>query len=175
MKIALALSLLGAAVMAVPAPAAAELVIRGDWRLAGYRVKADGTLGGAVNAFGQPSRLTRTSDITCSASWRSRGLRIGFYNLGGFNPCARSRGHFSNAVVTGRQWETGPGLAVGDRNTRLRRLYPDARWASAPGGAGWWLITRRSPGGEGSYPGLLARMREGRVAALVVRYPAGGD
>lgn len=177
MKIVLALSLLGAALLALPAPAAAELVIRGDSRLAGYRVKADGTLGGAVTAFGQPSRLTRTSDITCSASWygRGRGLRIGFYNLGGLNPCARRHGHFSNAVVTGRHWETARGLGIGDRGRRLRALYPNAKYRSAPGGAGWWLIDRRAPGAEGSYPGLLARVRDGRIATFVVRYPAGGD
>ncbi|HXV58681.1 MAG TPA: hypothetical protein VD704_12510 [Gaiellaceae bacterium] len=175
MKIVLALSLAVAALLAAAAPASAA-VVHGDWRLAGYRVKADGTLRGALEAFGQPSRLTRTSDITCSARWSGRGLRIGFYNLGGFNPCSPRRGRFSNAVVTGRQWETNRGLAVGDRARRLHRLYPNARWGAAPGGAGWWLIARSSPVGEGGfYPGLLARMRDGRVAALVVRYPAGGD
>jgi hypothetical protein len=174
MKVSLALTLAAAALLAASAPAAAE-VVRGDWRLGGYRVKADGTLGGALAAFGEPSRLARTSEITCSARWSGLGLRIGFYNLGGFNPCSRRRGHFSHAVVTGQRWETDRGLAVGDRARRVQSLYPDARWRAVPGSRGWWLIARRAPGGGGSYPGLLARMRDGRVAALVVRYPAGGD
>jgi hypothetical protein len=176
MKLALALSLLGAALLTAPAPASAELVVRGDRRLAGYRVQADGTLGGAVERFGRPSRLARTSDLTCSAAWSGRGLRMGFYNLGGFDPCSPRRGHFSHAVVTGTQWATDRGLAIGNRSKRLQRLYPEARWGSSPSGPGWWLIARSSPvAAGGSYPGLLARMRDGRVSALVVRYPAGGD
>lgn len=176
MKLALALATLGAAVAALPAPAAADLVVRSDERIAGYRVKADGTLGGALDAFGRPSRVVRTSEVTCSASWVRLGLRIGFYNLGGQGPCGRATGHFSNAAVTGTQWRTGQGLAIGNRVLRLRALYPGATYGpDGFGGRGWWLVARRNPTGPGTYPGLLARTRAGRVTALVVRYPAGGD
>ena len=106
----------------------------------------------------------------------SARLRIGFYNLGGLPPCGRATGHFSNAAIKGAQWRTGNGLAIGDRVSRLRTLYPGARYgADGFGGEGWWLVTRRNATGPGTYPGLLARTRAGHVTALVVRYPAGGD
>jgi hypothetical protein len=176
MRLALAFALLCAAVAALPAPAAADAVVRSDERIGSFRVKSDGTLGGARNAFGIPSRSVRTSDATCSVTWARLGLRIGFYNLGGLPPCGRATGHFSNAAITGTQWRTGVGLRVGDRVLRLRSLYPDARYgADGFGGEGWWLVARRNATGSGTYPGLLARTRAGRVTALVVRYPAGGD
>lgn len=176
MRLALAFALVGAAVAALPAPAAADTVVRSDERIGSFRVKADGTLGGARIAFGVPSRSVRTSEATCSVTWARLGLRIGFYNLGGLPPCGRATGHFSNASVTGAQWRTGKGLRIGDRVARLRTLYPGARYgADGNGGEGWWLVARRNATGPGTYPGLLARTRAGRVTAFVVRYPAGGD
>jgi hypothetical protein len=176
MRLALAFALICAAVAALPAPAAADMVVRSDERIGSFRVKTDGTLGGARNAFGVPSRSVRTSDATCSVTWARLGLRIGFYNLGGLPPCGRATGHFSNAAIKGAQWRTGSGLAIGDRVSRLRTLYPGARYgADGFGGEGWWLVTRRNATGPGTYPGLLARTRAGHVTALVVRYAAGGD
>jgi hypothetical protein len=176
MRLALAIALICAAVAALPAPAAADTVVRSDERIGSFLVKADGTLGGAWRAFGVPSRSVRTSSTTCSVTWARLGLRIGFYNLGGLPPCGRATGHFSNAVMTGCHWRTGKGLRIGDRVMRLRSLYPGARYrADGNGGEGWWLVTRRNPTGPGTYPGLLARTRAGFVTALVVRYPAGGD
>jgi hypothetical protein len=171
MKIFGVIGLLAAALAVMPAAAGAGLVIRGDERLADYRVKADGTLGGARAEFGRPSRLQRTSSITCVAGWSSIGLRIGFYNLGGLNPCGRATGHFSNALMAGPRWHTSRGLWVGDTVQKLRRIYPTARNRAG----GWWIVTRSSPAGGGAYPGLLAQIRDGRVRAFVVRYPAGGD
>ena len=75
------------------------------------------------------------------------------------------------ATVTGRAWRTGKGLRVGSTVAQLRRLYPAARFHTgfAPE-RGWWLVPRRrcAEVGGGPYPGLLARMRAGRVSALVV-------
>jgi hypothetical protein len=171
MKVVLALTLLVAALAASQA-ASAGLVVRGDERLSSFRVKTDGTLGGARAVFGRPSRLDRTSGATCVAGWSSIGLRIGFYNLGGLNPCGRTTGHFSNALMAGPRWHTSRGLWVGDTVRKLRRIYPTARNRAG----GWWIVTRRSPVGSGSaYPGLLAQIRDGRVRAFVVRYAAGGD
>jgi hypothetical protein len=74
--------------------------------------------------------------------------------------------------MAGPRWHTSRGLWVGDTVQKLRRIYPSARNRAG----GWWIVTRRSPVGTGSsYPGLLAQMRDGRVRAFVVRYPAGGD
>ena len=71
MKLVFVLTLLAAALAALPAAAGAGLVVRGDERLAGYRVKADGTLGGARAAFGRPSRLDRTSGAPCVLASRA--------------------------------------------------------------------------------------------------------
>ena len=175
MKLVLVLSIVAGALAAL-APAAGALVVRNDVRLADYRIKADGTLLGARRAFGTPSSLDRTSDITCSATWSSLGLRIGFYNLGGLNPCGRRTGHFSHAVVTSERWRTPRGLRIGDTGRKLRRLYPAADYHRDPGARGWWLVERRTQvGAGGTYPGLRAVMRHGRVRSLVARYPAGGD
>jgi hypothetical protein len=115
----------------------------------------------------------------CTVRWARHGLRIVFYNLGGQNPCRPAFGFFSNARVRGPHWRTNRGLKIGDGRQRLRNLYPNARFHPAEPGfwpAGWWLVRRSSAiGSGGGYPGLLARMRDGRVAAFHVRYPAGGD
>jgi hypothetical protein len=127
----------------------------------------------------RPTTRTHSIPEACAAIWQAYGLTILFYNLGGANPCTPAGGYFSRAIMRGRRWRTGKGLAVGMRATRVRRFYPRAAWHRGLRGywpTGWWLITRRSPfgGGEG-YPGLLAETRNGRVFSLQVRYPAGGD
>jgi hypothetical protein len=103
--------------------------------------------------------------------------RLAFYSLGGSNPCRPRYGRFSHAVARGSGWRTETGLHVGDSLSRLRALYPDARFRSGGQyGAGWWFVVRTTPfGGVGRYPGPLARTGDHRVKALVVRYPAGGD
>ena len=76
-------------------------------------------------------------------------------------------------TVTGRAaWRTAVGLRVGDTAARLRKLYPRARLRTGfAGDSGYWLVTRQvcAEVGGGAYPGLLARMRAGRVSALVAR------
>ena len=60
-------------------------------------------------------------------------------------------------------------LHVGDPVRRLRSLYRTATYHRV-GDQGWWLITRRTCPTTGSqrYPGLLARMFQRHVGALVV-------
>ena len=86
-------------------------------------------------------------------------------------PCAR--GVALIVTVTGRAaWRTAMGLRVGDTAARLRTLYPRARLRTGfAGDSGYWLVTRQvcAEVGGGAYPGLLARMRAGRVSALVAR------
>ena len=76
-------------------------------------------------------------------------------------------------TVTGRaEWRTALGLRVGDTAARVRALYPRARLKTGvPGDNGYWLVTRQicKEVGGGSYPGLLARMKAGKVSALVAR------
>lgn len=167
--LALLVGLLALSVDAAAAPGSS--VVRGDVQIGRYLVQRDGTLGGAIRAFGRPSSLVR-SDITCLARWPARGVRISFYNLGGQNPCNGRYGYFGEAIITGRSWRTGKGLRIGDPARRVTQLYGPPRRS----GVWVWLVTRRSPvGGNVPYSGLSAKIQNGRVAAFRVKYQAGGD
>ncbi len=167
---AAALALAGTARAAPP-----RLVILGDVSIAGFRVKTDGTLGGAFEALGPPTARRSTSDVSCRVAWTKLGVWMGFYNLGGRDACSRRHGYFSHAVIVSRRWRTSKGLAIGDPRAKLGRLFPNARYHERPF-KGWWLVVRPSPFGlGGTYPGLLARLRDGRVVRFVVRFPAGGE
>jgi hypothetical protein len=173
----------GIAAIAVAALATASanahtFTIRGDWKMGSFAVKRDGTLRGAIDAFGSPTSRVRDGSV-CTARWHRHGLKIVFYNLGGQNPCRPAFGFFSNARAKGPHWRTGQGLEIGDWRGRLRSLYPNARFHRAEPGfwpAGWWLVRRWSPiGAGGHYPGLLAKMQDRRVVEFHVRFAAGGD
>ena len=164
---------------ALPLPAP-PLVIRGDHDIAGFRVKRDGTLGGAIRALGTPSSKRRIWPMSeaCRVVWPRRvGARMVFYNLGGENPCSRRYGYFSEAVMTAKRWRTGKGLAIGDGRRKLLDLYPNARLRRDRFyGKSWWLIVRGSRYGDGGfYPGLRAHLAYGRIVKFIVTYPAGGD
>jgi len=154
-----------------------SFVIQGDTRMGTFAVKADGSLAGAIRAFGAP-RLRRTGE-GCFATWPQYGLAMNFYNLGGKDPCKPKFGRFSKAVAHGSRWRTNKGLQIGLPSTAIRPHYPRATfhkglrfyWPSS-----WWLITRSQiAGGPGFYPGLLAETARGKVISLQVRFPAGGD
>jgi hypothetical protein len=167
-----------AALAVTSSAAAAVFTIRGDWRMGSFAVKRDGTLRGALDAFGEPSAKLRNGEV-CTVRWSQHRLRIVFYNLGGRNPCRGKYGFFSHARAKGRHWSTNRKLAIGNTESRLQNLYPNAKFHSSEQGfwpAGWWLVRRESQFGTGGfYPGLLAHMHGGDVQAFYVRYAAGGD
>ena len=111
-----------------------------------------------------------TSARSCLQSWKGARLAVTFFTFED-KPCAR--GVALIVTVTGRAaWRTAIGLRVGDSAARLRTLYPKARLRTGfAGDSGYWLVTRQvcAEVGGGAYPGLLARMKAGRVAALVAR------
>ena len=162
-------------------PAAAHVfAVRGDTKIGAYAVRADGSLGGAIRAFGRPTTTRHTFGRgTCRAVWTRHGLTIDFYNLGGGDACQPRDGRFSRAFLRGDHWMTTKRLRVGDSVAKLRRLYPDApfrRGEPRLSPSGYWLLTRRSVFGDGSeYPGLLAEVSRRRVVGFQVRFPAGGD
>ena len=178
--VALSLSAFLSAFLSVAVPAAPPrpLVIVSDTSIAGFRVKPNGKLTGAIAALGTPTSKQRifSHGEGCLVRWRHLGVRMVFYNLGGQNPCSPRFGYFSDATAVGSRWRTGKGLRIRDPVRRLRTLYPRASYHSRGLYRGWWLVSRRAPFGErGTYPGLLARTRDQRVVTFIVTYPAGGD
>ena len=148
-----------AAAVAAPAP---TRVIQGDRVVGGLRV-AHAT---RAPSSGRRRRRARRG-VSCVVTWRGLGARLEFLDFEG-QGCAR--GVVVVATVTSRSaWRTSVGLRVGDSTTRLRRLFPRASFHSGSP-AGYWLVTRRrcAEAGGGAFPGLLARVRAGRVTALVV-------
>ena len=144
-------------------------VIHGDRNAGGIRV-ARSTPADVKRLFGAPSTSRVTSSQSCLQSWKGVRLAVTFFTFEG-RPC--TRGAALIVTVTSRSaWRTALGLRVGDSAARLRSLYPKARPRTGfAGDSGYWLVTRRicAEVGGGSYPGLLARMQRGRVAALVAR------
>ncbi len=59
-----------------------------------FAVKRDGTLRGAIEAFGTPGDKDRAG-LACIVRWPRHGLKINFYNLGGHNPCRPAFGFFA--------------------------------------------------------------------------------
>jgi hypothetical protein len=151
-----------------------SFVIQGDNKIGYFAVKRDGTLFGAQEAFGDPTSIVRGRYRNCRVGWRSAGLSIQFYNLGGDDPCEPQYGYFSHAIMTGRHWRTSKGLRVGHPWKYVFRYFPRAR--PAPAGPWWWLVTRRSHYGDNSlYAGLEVKVQRGWIVAFRVNYAAGGD
>jgi hypothetical protein len=170
-------TVIGAVALWLPASSVGQpssFVIQGDYKIGGYPVKQDGTLFGAIQEFGEPTR-TRRQRIVCLVSWRSLGLTIAFYNLGGRNPCAPQYGYFSSATMTGRQWRTSSALRIGVPQRYIFRYFARAK-PSPRTSQWWWLVARRTIYGAGGvYGGLEAKVVNGWVSAFRVNYQAGGE
>lgn len=155
--------------LALPALAASPpFVVQGDRAVGGLRIGVD-TLADARERFGSPSTVrSRPSHVECNAGWNQLGLKLAFLDFSGR---ACEDGVLVTATITSRSaWRTAVGLRVGDSVARLKRLYPRARLHRASGPwTGYWLVTRRTCVEVGSlpFPGLLARVRDGRVTALI--------
>jgi hypothetical protein len=118
--------------------------------------------------YGAPSS-SRAAGQSCVQRWRGLGLQVEFFTFED-KPC--TRGVALVVTVTNRpKWRTVRGLRVGDTVARLWTLYPRARLRGAGPDRGYWLVTRSicAEVGGGSYPGVLARVRAGRVSAFVSR------
>ena len=142
-------------------------VIQGDKSAGGIRIGRS-TPADVKKLYGAPS-FSRASGQSCVQRWRGLGLQVEFFTFE-TQPCVR--GVTLITTVTNRpKWRTALGLRVGDTPARLRSLYPRARLRGAGEDRGYWLVAREvcAEVGGGSYPGLLARVRNGRVSALVAR------
>ena len=156
-----------ALVAAASAAAALPRVVQGDAKVGGLQIGRSGPAA-ARAAVGQPSSARPDSRVSCVLRWPGVGVRLRFLSFEGH---ACSRGVLVTATVARRSgWRTGRGLRVGDPVTRVRQLYPSARFRRAEAERrGYWLIVRRAcqEVGGGVYPGLLARTSRGRVTAIV--------
>ena len=85
------------------APSAQAILIQGDTKLGSFEVKRDGTLRGAIEAFGRPTSLRR-SGLTCHARWSRLRLHISFYN-----PADETRACRSPATSGSRRSSAGGG------------------------------------------------------------------
>jgi hypothetical protein len=168
LAMALAASTAGPATAAPARP----LVIQGD-RAVGGVVLGRTTLPQAAALFsGHGAHRVVRHGSSCVAAWPGLGISVLFATVGtdASNPCVKAAA--LRATITSRAaWRTAVGLRVGDAVPRLRRLYARAALHRRAPDAGFWLVPRQvcAEVGGGAYPGLLARVRAGRVTALVAR------
>jgi len=151
------------AALAATASAAPDFVIRRDTDIGGFTLTRDGTLKGAIDAFGSPSNRQGGYD-TCTVTWINYGIQSEF--AGSFGVPCDSRGRHSETTISQRQWRTDKGLRIGDPLKRLRQLYPKAKRYI---GKNWALLSR--PFGGTRVPTLLATIKTGRITAFIVRSP----
>jgi hypothetical protein len=99
------------------------------------------------------------------------GVHISFYTLVHDTQC-RPDTPFGSARIT-RAWVTDRGLRQGDTVAKARRLYPRAERPHFAGPNAIGLIVKLSQA-VGDY-GLAAVVNRGRVTALAISDPQGGE
>ncbi len=171
---ALSAAAVAAGLAAAATAAGPPYIVQGD-RVVGGVLVARSTPADARARFGPPSTTRAVPPYSCVVHWARIGLTINFLDLARSGAC--TRGIAAVATVASRaSWRTALGLRVGDSVARVAKLYPRARLRRDQGRAwsGYWLITRRTCTEVGAvpYPGLLARVRTGRVTAIVVQTAA---
>jgi hypothetical protein len=143
-------------------------------RIGDYKVHSDGSSEGANAAFGDPSDIAPGRG-DCTMTWKDYGIRIVFYNLGGFDPC--KRGRFCRAHISEQNWRTTAGLQIGESVRRLQKLYPTAQEFPSGGTTFWALEPPKvsACGRDARQGGLNAVARDGKIVAFTVSSLEGGD
>jgi len=152
--------------LAPAAAAAPTFVITRDVNIGGFDRGA--RVDRAVAVFGQPtSRLVpRGGWDKCEIKWTALGVSMVTHHVAAVkDPCGPEGRHVST-TVTDRRWRTSVGLKIGDPLAKLRKLYPRG-YRDQPGV--WWLTIRQWAGLP--FPGLEAKVRNGKVVALTVYGP----
>jgi hypothetical protein len=164
------LALLAAVIGLTQAASAAQPPIRvvGFQRIATFKVHG-GTVATAGQMFGRPTKAQDIRGRSCELTWP--GVHISFYTLAHDTQC-RPDTPFGSARIT-RAWVTDRGLRQGDTVAKARRLYPRAERPHFAGRNAVGLIVKLSQA-VGDY-GLAALVNRGRVTALVISDPQGGE
>jgi len=147
----------------------------------------------AISAYGRPSSCRVVGSANHAvATWADRGIWIDLWTLGalpeGETGClSPDLIHVSEIRLTGPRWTTALGLHVGDRTTKLRKLYPKAIYRDRRVNgrrSEYWLVSVHGPCRIGrcsqfeqrygiDSPRLTAQVRNGRVVAFWI--PVGGQ
>ena len=164
------LGLLTAVIGLTQAASAAGAPIRvvGFQRIGTFSVHG-GTVATARKALGRPTRTRDVRGRSCELTWP--GVHISFYTLAHDTQC-RPDTPFGSARIT-RAWVTDRGLRQGDTVVKARRLYPGAERPHFAGPQAVGLVVKLSQA-VGDY-GLAASVDHGKVTALVISDPQGGE
>lgn len=121
----------------------------------------------ALEAFGAPTRF-RVDGNLCRVTWASPGITVGFAS--GLRPCATGslfQSAWYGLTLFGTEWHNRLGIRVGDPVSRVKRLYPKARFQLF--GARNWLVLVRRKQQEFDFVLLaVAINRLGRVTSIEV-------
>lgn len=154
-----------AVALALPASAsAADLVVKvrsgNVTALDGLMTSAGhGTLGAAIRAWGKPSSRS-SGGGACHANWSSVGVKAVFTG----SQCSETGSRIQHATLRSKRWVTQRGLHVGDPTTRVRKLYPHAKFT-----VGYiWLYKRRDAVIGLDVPFVEAQTKGGAVSLIQV-------
>jgi hypothetical protein len=121
----------------------------------------------ALKAFGTPTRFLVEGNL-CRVSWAGAGITIGFAS--DLHLCSTGslfRSAWYGLTLFGPKWHTRVGIRIGDPISRVRRLYPKARFQTD--GARNWLVLVRRKQDEFNFVLLAVAIdRLGRVTSIEV-------
>jgi len=162
-------------VAATPLTYTAKLDTAASPVLAGRHI---GTLTQAVRLFGRPDDVRRVAggQPMCLVSWRRYGLEMRFHTAQA-GACGSSElRSWWQVTMRALRWHTRLGLHVGDSESKLSSLYPDARSLRFLGLGDLRELETGGPLCDGGPPlALASRIVSGQVGALlVVHVPACG-
>ena len=161
-------AIVAAAALAASAAQAAQapILVKGFATIGAFKVRGGGPIE-AKKAFGKPLRQRDYGD-SCTLWWA--GLEISFYTLLDEPQCVDSA--FGSAKIT-RPWVTDRGLRRGDPVSKAKSLYPDTRKVGSVTKTTVWLIRKFSQA-IADY-GLFAGIKDGKLTALYIEDPQGGE
>lgn len=132
-------------------------------------------------AWGPATRLSLRSRGECRAIWSVPAVRVSLRTLGaipdGSNLCTPGVGLISNIQTKGPLWRTEKGLRVGNREARIRKLYPSAALREPIFGRQWGLrpITTNRFGTPRKEAGIYAKVTGARVIGFWASVGAEGE